>query len=495
MQADGWLVAEHIGAWSPPSLIGAVADALAGTPHAQLGEALRRPDVDDAQKLGAIFTLLERERLLVLFDDFEQNLTPGGREFLDPGFAEIVARMLEAAQTGRLLVTCRYPVPDADLLLRVDLPALSPSELRRLFLRLPALRALAPEDRRLITRTIGGHPRLIEFVDVLVRDRGSATFLHVTRKLRDLARDAQLDVTSSRSVEDSVAQAVLLGSRDIVLDVLVEDLTSEQRELLFQASMSSAAFSSDDLAYARHGQDITPEQSRSTVRDTERLRDLTLLSPAPGGELLVHPWIASALRHHHSDEDLVQRHRRAAAMRLHRLNTGRGGFDDLIELIRHFAGCREYDDAVSVAFQACDLVGGEVAISALLAESVPLIPTDHSEYLPLADRECEALLRIGLVSATVERRNSLLKLTESRAAADPGNAGYQRDLTASHNNLGNLAVALGDTTTAEQHYRTYLSIAERLAATDPANAQYQRDLSISHNRLGEVPPRSWRHGL
>ena len=113
-------------------------------------------------------------------------------------------------------------------------------------------------------------------------------------------------------------------------------------------------------------------------------------------------------------------------MRLHRLNTGRGGFDDLVELIRHLTGCREYDQAVSFAFEACDLIGGEVAISALLAESVPLIPTDHSGYLPLADRECEALLRIGPVSATVERRNPLLKLAESRAAADPGNAGYQR---------------------------------------------------------------------
>ncbi|MDQ3154408.1 MAG: hypothetical protein M3R63_22705 [Actinomycetota bacterium] len=470
----------------PPSLIGAVADALTGTAHAQLGDALRRPDIDDAQKLGFVLTLLERERLLVLFDDFEQNLTAGGREFLDPGFAEILQRMLEAAQTGRLLMTCRYPIPDADLLLRVDLPPLSPSELRRLFLRLPALRTLAPEDRRLITRTIGGHPRLIEFVDVLIRDRGSATFAHVTRKLRDLARDAQLDVTSPRSVEVGVAQAVLLGSRDIVLDVLVEDLTPEQRELLFQAAVSSAAFSSDDLAYARHGQDITAEQSRSTVRDTERLRDLTLLSPAPGAELLVHPWIAHALRHGQTDEDLAQRHRRAAAMRRHRLNTRRGGFDDLVELIRHLTGCCEYDDAVSFAFDACDLVGGEVAVSALLAESVPLIPTDHSRYLPLADRECEALLRIGLVSATVERRNSLLKLAESRAAADPGNAGYQRDLTVIHSKLGDLAVALGDTPTAEQHYRTGLTIAERLATADPGNAQYQRDLTVSHNRLGDL---------
>ena len=173
-------------------------------------------------------------------------------------------------------------------------------------------------------------------------------------------------------------------------------------------------------------------------------------------------------------------------MRLHRLNTSRGGFDDLVELIRHLTGCRDYDDAVSVTFQACDVLDGEVAISALLAESVPLIPTEHSGYLPLADRECEALLRIGLVSATVERRNSLLKLAESRAAADPGNAGYQRDLSVSHDRLGDLAVASGDSATAEQHYRTALAIAERLAAADPGNAEYQRDLSVSRNQLGNL---------
>ncbi len=83
-------------------------------------------------------------------------------------------------------------------------------------------------------------------------------------------------------------------TRDIVLDLLVRGLTTEQRELLLQAAVCKAAFSGDDLAYARHGQDRAAEQSRSIVWDTERLRDLTLLSPAPAGELLVHPWIAAA---------------------------------------------------------------------------------------------------------------------------------------------------------------------------------------------------------
>jgi hypothetical protein len=50
-------------------------------------------------------------------------------------------------------------------------------------------------------------------------------------------------------------------------------------------------------------------------------------------------------------------------------------------------------------------------------------------------------------------------------------------------NLGNLAVTVGDTTTADQHYRAALAIAERLATADPGNATYQRDLSISQGKV------------
>jgi Flp pilus assembly protein TadD len=114
---------------------------------------------------------------------------------------------------------------------------------------------------------------------------------------------------------------------------------------------------------------------------------------------------------------------------------------------------------------------------------VPLIPTDHPNFLPLADRECEALLRIGLVSATVERRRKLLEVSESRAVTDPGNARYQNDLSTSHQRLGDLAMAIGDSAGAEEHYHADLAIAERLATTDPGNARYQRDLSISHENL------------
>ncbi|MGH3623374.1 MAG: hypothetical protein ACRDQ5_16510 [Sciscionella sp.] len=494
MRADGWLIAKHIGVWNPPALITAVTTALDGGAHSQLAEELRQPGSDDAQKLGVILQLLHRERVLLLFDDFEQNLTPDARGFLDPGFAEIFHALIETAEVGRVLVTCRYPVPDAELLLRVELPPLTPSELRRLFLRLPKLRDLPEPDRHLVTRTIGGHPRLIEFVDVLLRRGSAGSFGHVTRKLRDLARKnqlGQLDVAPAHGVEDSVAKALLLGSRDIVLDVLIDDLTPEQRELLWQASVATAPFTSEDLLTARYGTDTAVEHPRLAAEDVDRLVDLTLLSSTPVSsaldhELVVHPWISGALLARQADAKLTERHRRAADMRLHRVNHGRGRFDDLVEVVRHLAGCHDYDGAVQAAFDACDILTGEVAISALLAEAVPLLPHNHPSFLALADRECEALLRIGLLTATTERRAHMLTVSEDRAAADPGNAGYHRDLSVSPERLGDLAVAGGDSATAERHYRTGLGIAERLAAADPGNAGYQRDLSISHNKLGNL---------
>ena len=93
---------------------------------------------------------------------------------------------------------------------------------------------------------------------------------------------------------------------------------------------------------------------------------------------------------------------------------------------------------------------------------------------------------LGDTTTAEQHYRTYLSIAERLAATDPDNAKYQRGLTASHSKLGDLAVALGDTTTAEQHYRTDLGIAERLAAADPGNAQYQRDLSISHDKLGNL---------
>ena len=203
--------------------------------------------------------LLRTQQLLVAFDDFEQNLSPGGETFLDPAIDDMLTALADAAQTGALLLTCRYPLPGPDRFLApIPIPPLSQAELRRLFLRLPKLRDLDIEDRRLLTRTIGGHPRLIEFTDALLRG-GHASFRHVQTRLRDLARAEGLDLRPGRPLETALDQAMLLGSADILLTELLTLLTPAQEAILRQAAVCRAPMTLDDLAFT-----LTPDAGDST---------------------------------------------------------------------------------------------------------------------------------------------------------------------------------------------------------------------------------------
>ena len=111
--------------------------------------------------------------------------------------------------------------------------------------------------------------------------------------------------------------------------------------------------------------------------------------------------------------------------------------------------------------------------------------------------------RLGLGDIRVERGDLSLAradyleaagVAERLAAADPGNAGWQRDLSVSHNKIGDVQRAQGDLAAALASYRASLAISERLAEADPGNAGWQRDLSVSQDRIGDVRGRRaiWR---
>ena len=79
-----------------------------------------------------------------------------------------------------------------------------------------------------------------------------------------------------------------------------------------------------------------------------------------------------------------------------------------------------------------------------------------------------------------------LAIVEHLAKSDPGNAGWQRDLSASYEKVGGVQKAQGDLNDALKSYSDCLAIRERLADSDPGNADWQRDLSVTNNRVGDV---------
>jgi tetratricopeptide (TPR) repeat protein len=92
----------------------------------------------------------------------------------------------------------------------------------------------------------------------------------------------------------------------------------------------------------------------------------------------------------------------------------------------------------------------------------------------------------GDLAGALTSYQTSLAIRDRLAKADPGNAGWQRDLAVSHNKIGEVQQAQGDLAAALTSYRASLAIIERLAKADPGNAVWQRDLSVSHIKIGEV---------
>jgi tetratricopeptide (TPR) repeat protein len=92
----------------------------------------------------------------------------------------------------------------------------------------------------------------------------------------------------------------------------------------------------------------------------------------------------------------------------------------------------------------------------------------------------------GDLKAALKSYSDDLAIAERLVKSDPGNAGWQRDLSAAYYFVGNVEEAQGDLAAALKSYSDSLSIAERLAKSDPGNAGWQRDLSVSYEKIGDV---------
>jgi tetratricopeptide (TPR) repeat protein len=92
----------------------------------------------------------------------------------------------------------------------------------------------------------------------------------------------------------------------------------------------------------------------------------------------------------------------------------------------------------------------------------------------------------GNLSSARQLYETAVAIAEPMAKADPGNAGWQRDLSVSHSRIGDVLRAQGNSAEALESFRASLAIRERLAKADPGNAGWQSDLSVSHNKIGAV---------
>ncbi|MBL8327814.1 MAG: CHAT domain-containing protein [Rubrivivax sp.] len=162
LQEEGWVVAAVAGKLSLSALAQAVSLALLSHAHpslAQAGQHLANGALADDARLGLLGGLLQQVRMLLVLDNFEDNLTTGGQGFVDDAIQAVLRSLVNSAQRGRLLITCRYPVPGLEQELHHQpMPPLSPAEVRKLLWRLESLKGLDRADLAEVMRHVGGAP-------------------------------------------------------------------------------------------------------------------------------------------------------------------------------------------------------------------------------------------------------------------------------------------------------------------------------------------------
>jgi hypothetical protein len=244
----------------------------------------------------------------------------------------------------------------------------------------------------------------------------------------------------------------------------------------------------DDLSFALNSEGEPSGQGLAGLQaDVDCLTDLTLLAPGP--EIQMHPWTSALVTR--TAAGTAALHERALAMRHRRFHQNRTNYDDFIDIPRHLAALGRFD---AVANGASDTVGrflkGTLAICAYLAEVRSMVPQAERAWGVIADLEIGRLLDSGDSPSAMKLARLTLHENKRRARTDPGNAGWQRDLSVSHDRLGDMAMATGDMPAARNAYTAALAISQRLADADPGNADWQRDLSVSQMNVGNVALRA-----
>ncbi|MGH3852869.1 MAG: TIR domain-containing protein, partial [Pseudonocardiaceae bacterium] len=458
---QGWVCSVVTGLWNLESLCAAL---LADLKYAKsrwsrdLQDELAHPPQDDRTRLRFLERALRQHPVVLVLDNFEDNLTADGVAFADPGTAKVIKNLAESCGAGRLLVTCRYPLPELRNFLRhLSIGPLSLSETRRLFLRLPGLRTLTGEDATLVHRLVGGHPRVLEFLDALLR-LGVGT-AQVCGRFSELADAHGVEVTQPRELPEQVSIAVQLGARDICLDVLLSALDDAERQVLLQTAVSNLPVKVPDLTAALSD---TGLDDTAITHAAQRLADLSLVVHTDEG-LWVHRWTAEGLREHQTPDDYRNRCRRAGELRQRRIASSSRDVTEWIEATQNFLDAQDWDRATKVATRVADFLAQNSNLRRLsfAAQMLAELPPQHHDYHLFVDHEAASLVALGFTDEAVQRYRRMIDAFTQRARAEPGRADYQRDLSVSYERLADLNAALGQGEQALQLYQQSLDIAER----------------------------------
>lgn len=339
-------------------------------------------------------------------------------------------------------------------------------------------------------RLVGGHPRLMEFVDALLHG-GQGRLRHVTAKLQMLMRGEPASAAPGPGgLAPALDAAQLLAARDVFLDELLALARAQGAEAaLLQLAVCNLPVSADGLARMLADDPAQPGDMAGAHAALTRLEDLSLLHRQADGTAQVHRWTAQSLA---AADAAAHRDRCSRAGRYHGWRADNESHDlaDAVEALRNHLEGENFNEAVGIAeacFQALTRSRQAVGIAALAAELLEQLPASHPGFASVADTEARAHLALGQTQRAFSRYQGLLEAQQQRVHAEPDRADHQRDLSVSFERMGDLYLTEDQPDLAAQEFRKSRDICQRLCETEPTRADLQRGLVIPLLRLGTLP--------
>ena len=487
---------------------------LAGAQWDDLVEDAARQFPSPAQRLGALLDMLLGQQqappLALYLDNLESLMRRPDRDDYQPDTigewhseeCRAVWRVLAALAArhpGRLalLASCRYRHPDfprADLL---PFPPMPDDTVFRMIEWFPALGRLSRWTQARLVPRLQGHPRAVEFLDGFVSDE-IARWEKDQGEQTPAATEAEAEQEWQRLVEPVLEATQQKLREDLLFDALWQRVLGvpERRLLVQMTALRRPAEMEMALALA---------DPNERGRDLQRLRDTGLIEEeverdATGREIArrfeVHavvaafakplamadwePWRREGCRL--AGDYLDRRLKAAQQLKV----------SDLLDVGNYLVAAGEADRGFEWLLSLTEWTAGRGHMAQALFSLGVILPTETRQVLSPQNRMRASVLVAGclaglgrLAQADPELRQAVA-LGEQLARQDPTNPPLQRDLSVSHNKVGDVQRAQGDLVGALASFRKSMEITEQLARQDPTNAAWQRDLSVSLDRLGDV---------
>lgn len=170
----------------------------------------------------------------------------------------------------------------------------------------------------------------------------------------------------------------------------------------------------------------------------------------------------------------------------HAPRTGAGAWHTIWTYIQvgDFSASRGETSASLMAYRAAQGLADELVLTAPDAD--PGGVRWQRELSVSHNKIGDALVDHGSLSEALASYRAAMTIRKRFADANPDNAGWQRDLVVSHEKIGDVLRRQVDLPEALRSYRAAMAVAQRLAAAAPGDPGMERNLSVLHEKIGGV---------